>query len=573
MKLDRTPLELLFFLAERAGTLVPREEAVEHVWGKEVFVESDSSLYTAVRKIRRVLDDDIGEPQFIQTVSRKGYRFIAPVEQVQALSPPTAGEPVSEAPIRASPRRAPWVLGTVLICVLATGITLVRAVRVHSPGGKIMQVVLPLENLSPDPQQEYLADGITEEITTELGSLDPNHLGVLARTSAMQYKHSPKTTAQISRELGVAYLLEGSIRRSDGSVRITARLIQSSDQTHLWAKSYDRELGDVLRVERDIAGLVAGEVRLRLPEQAHERLMETAQVNPEAHDAYLRGLQGWNQRSRKGFLQAITNFRRAAELDPNYAPTFAGLARVYSLSPIFAGIPASESAPKALEAANRALSLDETLADAHSAIAFVKGHYQFDWPAANREFRRAIELEPNNPYAHFFYSNSFLSPFRRHEEAIAEMKKAMQLDPLSLSIQSFAVRTFIWARRYGDALAQFQKGNQLDPNFALNHERVAQLYALLGKYDEAVQEETKARLLSGETPSDVLAHMNILRQAAVTRGAQGYRDTELQFSRGEQNPPEAYAHPYGLAIIYTHLGEIDKALANLELRIANAICR
>jgi TolB-like protein len=431
-----------------------------------------------------------------------------------------------------------------------------------------MLVVLPLENFTGDSQQDYLADGITEEIIAQLGSLDPQHLGVIARTSAMRYKHTQKSAAQVSREVGANYLLEGSIRHSGDRIRVTAQLIQSSDQSHLWADSYDRELSDVLKIESDIASSVASEIGLTLSQQIHQRLAATSRTNVEAHDAYLRGLQGWNLRTRDGFQQAITNFTRATELDPGYAPAFAGLARVYSLAPIFAGVPAGEAAPKALEAASRALSLDETLADAHCVLGFVKGHYEYDWPAAQREFRRAIELEPNDAYAHLFYSNSYLSPLGHHEEAIAEMGKAMELDPLSPHIQSFAGVTFKWARRYDDSLAQFQKVNQTDPNFSLNHERLAQLCAILGRYDEAITEETKARLLAGEKPQDVLAKMNTLQRELATRGERGYWEEQLQFARDQQNPPEAYVRPYGLAIIYAHLGEKAKAFENLENALA-----
>ena len=231
-------------------------------------------------------------------------------------------------------------------------------------------------------------------------------------------------------------------------------------------------------------------------------------------------------------------------------------------------MPAGEAAPKALEAASRALTLDETLADAHCALGFVKAHYEYDWPAAEREFRRAIELEPNDAYAHLFYSNSYLSPLGHHEEAIAEIRKAMELDPLSPHIQSFAGVTFKWARRYDDSLAQFQKVNQIDPNFPLNHERLAQLCAILGRYDEAVTEETKARLLAGEKPQDVLAKMNTLQRELAMKGERGYWKEQLQFARDPQNPPEAYVRPYGLAIIYAHLGEKAKAFENLETAFA-----
>jgi tetratricopeptide (TPR) repeat protein len=271
---------------------------------------------------------------------------------------------------------------------------------------------------------------------------------------------------------------------------------------------------------------------------------------------------------RDCLLESISRSQVPALRDPGYAPAFAGLARVYSLAPIFAGMPAGEAAPKALEAANRALSLDETLADAHCALGFVKGHYEYDWPAAEREFRRAIELEPNDAYAHLFYSNSYLSPLGHHEEAIAEIRKAMELDPLSPHIQSFAGVTFKWARRYNDSLAQFQKVNQLDPNFPLNHVRLAQLSALLGRYDEAISEETKARLLAGEEPQSVFAKMNTMKRKLATKGEHGYWEEQLQFARDQHNPPEAYIRPYGLAIIYAHLGEKAKAFENLENALA-----
>jgi TolB-like protein/DNA-binding winged helix-turn-helix (wHTH) protein len=568
IRLQEQPLQILIMLLERPGEVVTRDEIQARLWPCGTIVEFEHSIATAIKKLRQALGDEAGTPRYVETLPRRGYRFIARIEEVHPLSPPRARAPASSASVGAAPvvdpRWIPWMLWTVLACVLAIVTILIWYYPRHSSEGKITLVVLPMDNLSGDPQQEYLADGITEEITTELGKLDPKQLGVLARTSAMQYKHSRKNTAQISRELGVTYLLEGSVRRSGGNVRITAQLIQSSDQTHVWAKSYDRQPTDILKVESDIAGIIAEEIRLRLPGQANERLAAAPRVNSEAHDAYLRGLEGWHQRSRDGFLQAITHFRHAAELDPNYAPAYAGLARVYSLAPIFASIPAGEAAPNAIEAANRALSLDETLADAHSAIGFVKAHYQYDWPGANRELRRAIELEPNNPYSHFFYSNSYLSPLRRHREAIAEMKIAMQLDPLSTRIQSFAGRTFICARRYNDALAQYKKVNQLDPNFVLNHARLVELYAFLGKYDEAIAEETKVRLLTGERPDDVVTKTNTLRQAVIARGAQGFWQSELRFSKGDQNPPEGYTRPYVLAIIYTHLGDKQRAFAALE---------
>ncbi|MBV8811876.1 MAG: winged helix-turn-helix domain-containing protein [Acidobacteriaceae bacterium] len=560
LKIDRTPLELLFYLVSRSGELVTRKEAVDHVWGKDVFIEADSSLYTAVKQIRRALEDDTGKPRFIQTVARKGYRFISPVDQGlrEPFGPPKLQpEPVSTQRIS----RKEYSLYGMLLCLAAITIFMIRFERPPYSSGRMKLVVLPLENISGDPQQEYFADGMTEELTTALGNLDPEHLGVVARSSAMHYKHSQKPMVQISGELGVSYLLEGSVRRSGQNIRISAQLIQAGDQTHLWSQSYDRELSDVLNVEREIASLVAREVGLKLSEKTDEHVKTTARINPDAYDAYLRGLQGLNQRTREGFVEAIASFRLATDLDPSYAPAFGGLARVYALAPIFAGIPASEAGPKSLAAAKRALSLDPGLADAHSAVGFVSGHYLYDWPTAKRELQLGVKIEPSNPYTHFFYSNSYLSPFGRHDEAIEEMRRAMELDPLSLAIHSFAGKTFIWAGRYQEALAQYQLANRLDPNFAMNHQRLACLYALLGKFEDAIEEETKTRVLSGERAEDVVASMKKLRQAVVAAGITGYWTVELQLC---EEKPEAYSYPYGRAMVYAHLGRRTEALANLE---------
>ena len=569
VQLQEQPFRVLEILLERPGEVVTREQLQERLWSADTYVGFDEGLNTAIRKLRVAFGDSAENPRFIETVSRRGYRFIAPVKPGLISSPSAPSAIIAARKHRSPSLKTRWIgLAVVVFAVCALTLFLRTVAHHKPPHGKITLVVLPLENFTGDSQQDYLADGVTEEIIAQLGSLDPQHLGVIARTSSMRYKHTQKSAAQISSEVGANYLLEGSVRHSGDRIRVTAQLIQSSDQTHLWADSYDRELSDVLRIESDIASSVASEIRLTLSQQIHQRLAAAARTNVEAHDAYLRGLQGWNLRTRDGFQQAITNFTRATELDPSYAPAFAGLARVYSLAPIFAGMPAGEAAPKALEAAGRALTLDETLADAHCALGFVKAHYEYDWPAAEREFRRAIELEPNNAYAHLFYSNSYLSPLGHHEEAIAEMRRAMDLDPLSPHIQSFAGVTFKWARRYDDSLAQFQKVNQIDPKFSLNHERLAQLYAILGRYDEAITEESKARLLAQEKPQDVLAKMNTLKRELVTGGERGYWEEQLQSARDRQNPPEAYVRPYGLAIIYACLGQKPKAFENLENALA-----
>ena len=427
-----------------------------------------------------------------------------------------------------------------------------------------MLAVLPFLDLSSDPSRDYLADGMTEEIITQLGSLDPQHLGVIARTSAMQYKGASEDTARIARELGVNYLLEGSIRREGERLRVTAQLIQASDQTHIWAGNFDRDLADILQLESDVARAIAAKIQLTISEQVQAQLAGTARVNTGAHEAYLRGQQAWNLRTPKSFELAIANFQQAIAIDPNYALGHAGLARTYSLAAVFEVLEPAECMPKAREAAMRALALDDSLADAHTTLAFVQAHYEYDWQGAEREFRRAIELNPSYANGHFFYSNSYLSPMGRHDQAIAEMEKAIELDPLSVPIRSFSGRTYIWARRYEEAFGQFQKANQMDPNFAINHERLAHFYTYLQRYPEAIDEETKARMLAGEDPKLALRKQDELKAAFAARGPRGYWETLLDFSKDKENPPESYTNNYGIALLYARLGDADKAFASLE---------
>jgi TolB-like protein/Tfp pilus assembly protein PilF len=427
-----------------------------------------------------------------------------------------------------------------------------------------MLVVVPFVNMNDDPRQDYFADGMTEEMITQLGSLDPAHLGVIARTSAMQYKDAHEGAAQISRELGVNYLLEGSVRREGNRVRVTAQLISSRDQTHLWADSFDRDLNDILKLQSDVARAIAGKIQLTLSQQTENRLAGAYVVKPEAHEAYLQGLQAWNLRTKEGTERAITDFERAVAKDPSYALAYSGLARAYMLAPVFGASSSAESMPKARDASTRALTMDDSLAEAHTVLAFVKAHFDYDWPGAEREFLRAIELNPSDANSHFFYSNSYLSPLGRHQEAIAEMNKSVELDPLSLPIQSFLGRTYLWARHYAEVEEQFQKVKQLNANFVINRERLVRVYALTGKYEEAIDEETETRILAGQNPKSTVADAEELRHAFATTGPKGYWLNILEFSRTREDPPEGYSSPFGAAIVLANLGEKQEAIDSLE---------
>jgi tetratricopeptide (TPR) repeat protein len=280
--------------------------------------------------------------------------------------------------------------------------------------------------------------------------------------------------------------------------------------------------------------------------------------------AYLQGLQAMTLRTKESIEAAIADFKQSIAIDPNYAPAYAGLARAYNLAPVFGVFTSAESFPQAAVAATHALVLDDTLADAHNALAFTKAHWEFDWAGAEREFRKSIDLEPNAAWNHFTYANSYLTPLGRHEEAIAEIKKAIDLDPLFAPFQSFLGRTYDVARRYNDALAQLKQSGDMNPNVAVNHVRLAHLYAHLRRYPDAIAEETQARVLSRVGIDSAREHGLALTRAFQSDGARGYWQKELEFSREKQNPPEAYVTPYGRAIIYSELGDKENAIEELE---------
>jgi TolB-like protein/DNA-binding winged helix-turn-helix (wHTH) protein len=568
VKLEPRTMGLLAYLAEHAGQVVSVEQLLDEVW-KDVVV-TPNSVYQAVAALRRVLGDNTKDPTYIANILRRGYRLIAPVapwvDSHPVATPNSStrlGEssPLPQLPATIRRSRFRWFGPTASIALaLALAYSSVGVFAPHKP----MLVVLPFENLSGDAGRDYFSDGMTEELITQLGSLDPDRLGVIARTSAMQYKGAHKDVAQIAKELGVNYLLEGSVRGSSDRVRVTAQLIVTKDQTHIWAQSFDRESSDILKLQSEVARAIADKIQLTLSAQTTARLTQASSVNPQAHDAYLEGLEAENLRTKPAFERAVAAFNRAIALDPRYALAYAELARTYSLGTLVGlGIP-FDMMSKARTAANKALEIDDSIAAAHTTMGFIHAHFDFDWAGAEREFRRAIQLNPSEAYGHLFYSNSLLSPLGRHDEAIAEMKIAIRLDPLSAPVDSFLGRTYLWARRYNDALAHLQKSVQRFPNFALAHMRLAHLYTYIDRFNDAIAEETKARLLSGQDARDAIKQEDALRSAIAARGQRGYWEKVLEFSQSGGNAPEAYTSSYGIAILYARLGDNDKALESLE---------
>jgi len=577
LKLERIPLDILFLLVERRGQLVTRDDIIGKIWGKDVFVDTDSSINGAIRKIRQVLKDDPENPVFVQTVTGKGYRFIAAVTEAEFPAHKSGGKNLeSSNTITQEPstllaagqeRRValtswPWVasLAVLLVVVLAAAIfgLRLRARSQTASEHRVMMAVLPFANLSNDPEQEYFSDGLTEETITDLGELNPERLGVIARTSAAAYKHTNKTIAQIGRELGVDYILEGSVRREGGVARISAQLIRVKDQVHLWAHNYDRETGGLLALQNELGRAIAQQVQVKLAPPSGGGSTNKYAPNPEAYELYLKGRFYLNQRTYAEIDKSTEYFQRCIEKDPGFALGYAGLADSYLANTIRSP---QDFDPKAKAAAARALELDGDLAEAHAALGAEKADFEYDWPGAEREFKRAIELNPNYAEAHFRYALSYLMPQGQSENAIAEMKKALQLDPFSPIYNTVFGLTYFYARRYDQAQEQFKKAIDLNANFFVTHYHLAWLYSQSGQYENAISELTKGRLLSGDDRTVKAAAPDevALRKAWAALGARGFWQQLLRSNEklvgniGEFDVPQ----------IYARLGDKQKALESL----------
>jgi len=519
LKVRPQPLQLLNLLLSRSGDVVTREELRERLWSADTFVDFEQSLNTSVKEMRAVLNDSASEPKYIETLPRLGYRFIASVEVVELAtdSMPVPAPPGTPPSARSNPAPAAQEFAAVEAPSNAESATAVRArswpkwaipsfaavlivsalgyfqwsrsrTRPQPVSGRIMLAVLPFENLTGDAGQEYFSDGLTEEMIAQLGRLDPERLGVIARTSVMHYKNSQEPLQQIGRELGVQYVLEGSVRRDSNRVRVTAQLIQLKDQTHILSRQYDRELNSLLAVQGEIAQEVAAEIQLtfgdRRPAEAASPTSPLAPNFYEAYDLYLKGRYYWNKRTPQSFQQAVEFFQQAIAEDPNYARAYAGLADTYALMSAYDIGPPGELIPKARAAAQTALSLDEELAEAHVSLAVIAQDYDWDWQTAQKEFRRAIELDPNYATGHHWYAEN-LAFLGRFDEALPEMRRAIQLDPLSLITQADNGVFLYYSRQYDLAIAQFRAVLEMEPNFPRANS-IAYAYVQEGRFAEAL---------------------------------------------------------------------------------------
>ena len=383
---------------------------------------------------------------------------------------------------------------------------------------------------------------------------------MIARTSSMSYKHTDKTVSQIGRELGVDYILEGSVRREGEKARVSAQLIRVSDQTHLWAKNYDRDMHDLLGIENELGKTIAQQVQVNLSPQRQMELSKMRTVDPEAYDLYLKGRFYWNQRTPAGNKESIGYFKQATAKDPNFALAYAGLADAYNFGNIIGDYSPKDSFPEAREAAIKAIALDPSLAEAHAALGMEKSHYEFDFPGAEREFLKALEVNPNSAYAHLFYANCYLLPMGRVQEAIAENKKALELDPLSLPINNFMAMTYMFAGDYEQSYKQFQHSIEMDPSFLLAHLYLFWLLVNTDRYEQAIQEYQTGQLLSGSRPEEAAAEAAAMLKAYKSGGATGFWNRILKKKLQARERGDESVAASEVAGAYALVGDKDKAI-------------
>ena len=575
IRLQQQPMKLLEILLERPGEVITRDELCSRVWPNESFGDFDQALNIAIAKLRTALGDSAENPRFIETLAKRGYRFIADVSVVAADALPKKPEPGEAIPgateldhtlpsagLAAAPKRRMWsrrrtmVLLALLISMSALALWVFRS-RARAPAGIRSLAVLPLENLSGDPSQNYFADGMTDELITDLAQISA--LRVISRTSAMVYKGARKPLPQIARELNVDAVVEGTVLRSGDQVRITAQLIDASTDKNLWSQSYEGELRDTLAVQNRVARAIADEIRINLTPQERAALTNVEVVNPEAYESYLKGRYFWNKRTADELRVALAYFNQSIEQDPKYARSYSGLADTYALLGDwqYAAMAPKQAFPEAKAAAIKALELDNTLSEAHNSLAFILDGFDWDLEAAGREFRRAIELNPGYATAHHWYA-WHLSLLGQYDEAIAEMRKAQNLDPLSLIINADLAELLVIAHSYDEAIQQSLKTIEMDPNFALAHNQLAEAYIQKHMYEKAVPELRKAVQLSGNSPTCMA---NLARAYVLS----GKRDEAVQLLNelknrsdlGNSTAPE-------IAIIYASLGDPDQAMSWLE---------
>ena len=592
LKLERIPFEILLLLLEHRDEIVTRDQIIARVWGQGVFLDTDNSIRGAIRKLRQVLKDDAETPRFIQTITGRGYRFIALViapTEASATSEPEAsvasasernfvseldgwlqarrlrlveqdqgrtGEKATDAgnthgPGNRKDYRRLFVAAVALLSAasLLSFLVVWAGRRASNPPthfqGKMVLAVLPFENLSRDPDQEFFSDGLTEEMIAQVGKLNRDRLSVIARSSVAKYKGTHLAAKEIGKELKADYLVQGSVRRWSDRVRITVQLIQAQNQTDLWTESYDRELKDLLAVQDSVVQSIASQIHIALTEEQKTRLTNPRQTRPEAYEAYLKGRYYWNKRTADGMQKAEHYFQQAIDSDSTYAAAYSGLADCNSGLTWHGFKSPAEALPKAYTAARKAVEINPQSAEAHASLGLVLSH-RWEWAGAEAEFRRALELDPQYANAYHWYGDYF-SIKGRHDEALAEASRALNLDPLNLMISTWVALRYYQAHNFSRAIEQARDSVEMDSNFAAAHLLLGEGYVQAGLHNEGVNELKKAASLSGGSPL-------YTAQVAVALAAAGRKREALRMAHElETLSRKRYVSPYGLAQVYAAL--------------------
>ena len=569
--------DVLIYLIENRGRVAEKQELFEQVW-KGAFV-TDNSLTRAVKELRRELGDRAGEQLYIETVHKRGYRFIAELKGTAdkegdfkartglsessdtSKHEPMGGYGKPTAPEISERTHSPLVWVTehktgVALVLATTLLVLVLTVYFRQSESAIRSIaVLPLENATADADMEYMSDGITESLINSLSELPG--LKVIARTTAFRYRDREFDPQKLRRDLGVDAVLTGRVVKQGDDLIVQADLIDATDGSQIWGKRYSRKLSEISALQGEIATDMSKKLRLKVTGEQEKRITKQYTENTEAYQLYLMGRYFWNKRTPDGLNKSIGYFQQAIEKDPNYALAYSGLADTYAVMAINADVSPHEVYPKAKAAAMKALELDDTLVEAHATMLQIRSQYDWDWPGVEQEYRRAIELNPNYPMTHVYYM-SYLLAAGRQDEALASIKRAQELDPLSLIINSAVARALFFAHRYDEAIEASQKTLELDENFFVARLFLGRSYKEKGMYEQAIAELSRARELSGgisETAS-LLGYVYAISGKRAEAMKVLVEITELSKQR--------YVPPYNLAMVYAGLGDKDRAFEWLE---------